>query len=137
MKTNFYFYFDFQWIEISRSQLSRSWLIETWSTKNQFQVSLEKIVIVIRFISLLHYYRNIDTRYLVMKISRYANMQGCILKGANLSECNLERADLSGAILDSAILMEVKMICANLERASLKNCRFDDSNGKGAIMEGN
>ena len=49
---------------------------------------------------------------------------------------DLERADLSGAILDSAILMEVKMICANLERASLRNCRFDDSNGKGAIMEG-
>ena len=67
---------------------------------------------------------------------RYANMQGCILKGANLSECNLERADLSGAILDSAILMEVKMICANLEKASMRNCRFDDSNGKGAIMEG-
>ena len=67
---------------------------------------------------------------------RYANMQGCVLKGANLSECNLERADLSGAILDSAILMEVKMICANLEKASMRNCRFDDSNGKGAIMEG-
>ena len=63
-------------------------------------------------------------------------MQGCILKGANLSECNLERTDLSGAILDSAILMEVKMICANLEKASMRNCRFDDSNGKGAIMEG-
>lgn len=57
--------------------------------------------------------------------------------GTNLSNCIMERADLSHAILDGALLLSVKMLCANLEGASLKGCTFEDPAGTNAYMEGN
>lgn len=50
--------------------------------------------------------------------------------------CNLERADLSNAVLDGAQLLGVKMLCANLEGASMRKCNFEDPAGKHANMEG-
>ena len=64
-------------------------------------------------------------------------MQGCNLKGANLSWCNLERADLSGSRVDGAQLLGVRMLCASLEGASLRGCNFEDPAGSRANMEGN
>lgn len=56
--------------------------------------------------------------------------------GTNLSYCVMERADLSHATLDGALLLGVKMLCANLEGASLKGCTFEDPAGTNAYMEG-
>lgn len=75
----------------------------------------------------------LDLRFINFK---YANLQRCNLAGANLSWCCLERADLSYGILDGAQLLGVKSLCANLERASLKNCNFEDPTGTKANMEG-
>jgi len=67
---------------------------------------------------------------------KYANMRGCNLSGANLSRSNLERVDLSRGTLDGAVMYGVKMLCANLEGASLVSCNFDDPAGSAANMEG-
>lgn len=48
----------------------------------------------------------------------------------------MERADLSQATLDGALLLGVKMLCANLEGASLQRCTFEDPAGTNAYMEG-
>lgn len=48
----------------------------------------------------------------------------------------MERADLSQATLDNAQLLGVKMLCANLEGASLRCCNFEDPAGTNANMEG-
>ncbi len=56
--------------------------------------------------------------------------------GTNLSFCMMERADLSQAVLDGAHLLGVKMLCANLEGASLQRCYFEDPAGSHANMEG-
>ena len=56
---------------------------------------------------------------------KYAKMKGCSLKGANLTSCNLERADISSSCLDGAQLAGVRMLCTNLESASLKKCNFE------------
>jgi uncharacterized protein YjbI with pentapeptide repeats len=42
------------------------------------------------------------------------------MKGANLSYCNFERADFSNAVLDGALFLGVRMLCANMEKASLQ-----------------
>ena len=72
--------------------------------------------------------RNINFKYTVMK--------NADLSGANLVECNFERADMSNCILDGAKLMGVRMLCVNLENASMKNCYFEDPAGKQAYLEG-
>ena len=38
--------------------------------------------------------------------------------------------------MDGAQLLGARMLCANLEGASLKGCNFDDPAGSNAIMEG-
>ena len=48
----------------------------------------------------------------------------------------MERADLSNAHLDGAQLLGVRMVCSNLEKASLQNCNFEDPAGSIALMEG-
>jgi uncharacterized protein YjbI with pentapeptide repeats len=58
------------------------------------------------------------------------------MKGANLSYCNFERADFSGAVLDGALFLGVRCCCANMEKASLQKCTFDDPAGYLANMEG-
>lgn len=68
--------------------------------------------------------------------NRYAIFKGCNLCGANLSYCNFERTDFSEAVLDGAILQGVRMVCANMERASLQKCTFEDPAGYLANMEG-
>ncbi|TRY76842.1 hypothetical protein TCAL_02689 [Tigriopus californicus] len=75
----------------------------------------------------------LDLRHINFK---YANLRGANLSGANLSWCNLERADLSEAQLSGAQMLGVKMICANLERATMRECNFDDPAGTSATLEG-
>lgn len=75
----------------------------------------------------------LDLRHINFK---YANLSGANLSGANLSWCNLERADLSDAQLIGAQMLGVKMICANLERAIMRECNFDDPAGSSATLEG-
>ena len=48
----------------------------------------------------------------------------------------MERVDLSNAKLDGAQLLGVRMVCSNLEKASLLNCNFEDPAGSVALMEG-
>ena len=48
----------------------------------------------------------------------------------------MERVDLSNAKLDTAQLLGVRMVCSNLEKASLQNCNFEDPAGSVALMEG-
>ena len=48
----------------------------------------------------------------------------------------MERVDLSNAKLDAAQLLGVRMVCSNLEKASLQNCNFEDPAGSVALMEG-
>jgi len=72
--------------------------------------------------------RHINFKYAILK---YSN-----LTGANLSYCNFERADLCKATIDSACLIGVKMLCANLEATSMRGCYFEDPAGTRANMEG-
>ena len=58
------------------------------------------------------------------------------MKGANLSYCNFERADFSEAVMDGALFLGVRMVCANMEKASMQKCTFDDPAGYLANMEG-
>ena len=67
---------------------------------------------------------------------KYAILKGADLSGANLSFCNFERADLSNAKLDGANLLGVKMLCVNLEGASMCLANFEDPAGSRANMEG-
>lgn len=67
---------------------------------------------------------------------RFTSMKNADLSGANLAECNFERADMYGCVLDGAKLMGVRMLCVNLEGASMKNCCFEDPAGKQAYLEG-
>ncbi|CAL1525959.1 unnamed protein product [Lymnaea stagnalis] len=75
----------------------------------------------------------LDLRYINFK---YAILKNANLSGANLSFCNFERADLCKAFIDSANLMGVKMLCANLEGTSMRGCYFEDPAGSRASMEG-
>ena len=75
----------------------------------------------------------LDLRYMNFK---YAVLRGANLTGANLSYCTFERADLSQAKLDTANLLGVKMLCVNLEQASLQGCNFEDPAGSRANLEG-
>ncbi|XP_059173264.1 BTB/POZ domain-containing protein KCTD9-like [Physella acuta] len=75
----------------------------------------------------------LDLRYINFK---YAILKNANLSGANLSFCNFERADLCHATIDSANLLGVKMLCANLEGTSMKGCYFEDPAGSRANMEG-
>jgi len=75
----------------------------------------------------------LDLRYVNFK---YAVLRQANLSGANLSYCNFERADLSDACLDNACLLGAKLLCVNLENASLKKCNFEDPAGSHANMEG-
>ena len=85
-------------------------------------------------------------------LSRYANLRGAKLSGANLSWSLLERADLShcqvtaidymtkcpsfasityiyvSCQLEGAQMLGVKMVCANLEGANLKGANFEVMN---------
>lgn len=72
--------------------------------------------------------RHINFKYAILKHSN--------LTGANLSFCNFERADLCKATIDSASLIGVKMLCANLEATSMRGCYFEDPAGTRANMEG-
>ncbi|XP_042900566.1 BTB/POZ domain-containing protein KCTD9 isoform X2 [Parasteatoda tepidariorum] len=75
----------------------------------------------------------LDLRHINFK---YANLHEAKLSGANLSYCCLERTDLSHANLEGAILLGVKMLCANLEGANLRSCNMEDPAGNRANMEG-
>ncbi|KAH9488028.1 BTB/POZ domain-containing protein kctd9 [Bulinus truncatus] len=75
----------------------------------------------------------LDLRYINFK---YAILKNANLSGANLSFCNFERADLCKATIDSANLLGVKMLCANLEGTSMRGCYFEDPAGSRANMEG-
>ncbi|XP_017772657.1 PREDICTED: BTB/POZ domain-containing protein KCTD9 [Nicrophorus vespilloides] len=75
----------------------------------------------------------LDLSYINFK---YANMKGCNLKNANLSWCCLERADLSYATIDGAQLLGIQGLCANLEGAQMRNCKFDVRQGIKTNMEG-
>ncbi|XP_005091880.1 BTB/POZ domain-containing protein KCTD9 [Aplysia californica] len=75
----------------------------------------------------------LDLRYINFK---YAILKNANLTGANLSYCNFERADLCKATVDSASLLGVKMLCANLEGTSMRGCYFEDPAGSRANMEG-
>lgn len=75
----------------------------------------------------------LDLRYINFK---YAILKNSNLMGANLSYCNFERADLCKAKVDSASLLGVKMLCANLEGTSMRGCYFEDPAGSRANMEG-
>lgn len=68
----------------------------------------------------------LDLRHINFK---FACLSRCNLKMANLSHCCLERADLSYARMDGAQLMSVKGSCANMERATLQGCDFEDLSG--------
>ncbi|XP_070496619.1 BTB/POZ domain-containing protein KCTD9-like [Chironomus tepperi] len=77
--------------------------------------------------------RRLDLRNINFK---YANLSHCNLSFSNLSYCNLERADLSHANMDSAQLLGIKGLCANLESAVLANCNFEDPSGLRSNLEG-
>ena len=79
---------------------------------------------------------NFNLQFYLCFFIRYAIFKGCNLKGANLSYCNFERADFSKAVLDGALFLGVRMVCANMESASLQKCTFDDPAGYLANMEG-
>jgi hypothetical protein len=66
---------------------------------------------------------------------RYTSLSGCNWYVANLSSCTLERTDHSGATLDVTQLFGVGMLCANLKKALLKKCDFDNPAGSDANME--
>lgn len=76
----------------------------------------------------------LDLRHINFK---FACLSRCNLKMANLSHCCLERADLSYARMDGAQLMSVKGSCANMERATLQGCDFEDPTGElPTLLEG-